>query len=128
MILEMTESSEVRAIASSMEDVPEEQALEPAHNRLQEGANDAFSFWGLDENWRAALESEIRDSSRLAEYFLFEEYLPQSRRQPPEILRTYYRFKKAIPRPLRHHLNSLAVRVRRPSFPAWPRETALLDL
>ena len=38
--------------------------------------NDAFSFWKLPEQWRAALEPTIGPSEAAAERLLLEQYLP----------------------------------------------------
>ena len=47
------------------------------------GSNDAFSFWKLPQDWKAALDREIAESKAVAEHYLFEEYLSREDRQPP---------------------------------------------
>jgi peptidoglycan/xylan/chitin deacetylase (PgdA/CDA1 family) len=92
------------------------------------GHNDAFSFWKLADDWRVGLESEIELSEEAAEYYLYERYLSNANRRPPQMLKAYYRIKRLIPQSLRHRLNSLAIRLRGKSdFPRWPCESALLD-
>jgi peptidoglycan/xylan/chitin deacetylase (PgdA/CDA1 family) len=92
------------------------------------GHNDAFSFWKLADDWRVGLESEIELSEEAAEYYLYERYLSNANRRPPQMLKAYYRIKRLIPQGLRHRLNSLAIRLRGKSdFPRWPCESALLD-
>jgi hypothetical protein len=92
------------------------------------GRNDAFSFWKLPEQWRAALEPTIGPSEAAAERLLLEQYLPEIDRHPPSAMRAYYRVKRLIPRGLRHRLNSAAIRTRtRLEFPSWPCESALVE-
>jgi peptidoglycan/xylan/chitin deacetylase (PgdA/CDA1 family) len=89
--------------------------------------NDAFSFWKLPEAWRRGTETLIDESERQARHYLFEEYLEDHRRRPSRMLDYYYAVKGLIPPPLRHRLNSIAIRSRRrPAFPDWPCEDALL--
>ena len=91
-------------------------------------SNDSFGFWRLDESWRTELSSAIDESGRSAEWYLFEQYLPARKRQPPS-LDFYYNVKRLIPRAIRHALNRVVVRLRSPmSFPAWPYEASLLSL
>ena len=66
------------------------------------GRNDAFSFWKLPEQWRAALESTIGPSEAAAERLLLEQYLPEIDRHPPSAMRAYYCVKGLIPQALRH--------------------------
>jgi peptidoglycan/xylan/chitin deacetylase (PgdA/CDA1 family) len=92
------------------------------------GANDAFSFWKLPEEWRGALAESIEASEEVAERHLFERYLGEDARRPPVKMRAYYRVKRLIPPSIRHRLNSLAIRARqRREFPRWPCENALLE-
>ena len=92
------------------------------------GRNDAFSFWKLPEQWRAALEPTIGPSEAAAERLLLEQYLPEIDRHPPSAMRAYYCVKGLIPQALRHHLNSVAIRARKPlRFPSWPCESALVE-
>ena len=89
--------------------------------------NDAFSFWKLPEAWRRGAEELIDRSEERARHYLFEEYLEDSQRRPSRILAYYYSFKELIPAGLRHQLNSIVIRGRRrPTFPGWPNEDALL--
>jgi peptidoglycan/xylan/chitin deacetylase (PgdA/CDA1 family) len=91
--------------------------------------NDVFTFWKLPEDWRASMEDLAEQSEREARHYLLEEYLDQSERKPSPLLKYYYFFKSVIPARLRHHLNSIAIRSRRrPAFPDWPCEDALLQL
>ncbi len=97
--------------------------------QTMECRNDAFSFWKLPETWRAGMEELIEQSERQARHFLFEEYLDRRRRQPSPMLDYYYTVKELIPAGVRHRLNSIAIRTRRrPAFPDWPCEDALLQL
>ncbi|HZP44952.1 MAG TPA: hypothetical protein VFB15_04805 [Candidatus Binataceae bacterium] len=92
-------------------------------------ANDAFSFWKLAEEWQPALNEIILESARIAEHYLFENYLAACRRRPPSGLDTYYLVKNLIPDKIRFSINSLAIRVRRrQTFPNWPCEGTLLRL
>ena len=92
------------------------------------GRNDAFSFWKLPEQWRPALESTIGPSEAAAERLLLEQYLPEIDRHPPSAMRAYYCVKGLIPQALRHRLNSVAIRARKPlRFPSWPCESALVE-
>jgi len=92
------------------------------------GRNDAFSFWKLPEQWRAALEPTIGPSEAAAERLLLEQYLPEIDRHPPSAMRAYYCVKGLIPQALRHRLNSVAIRARKPlRFPSWPCESALVE-
>ena len=92
------------------------------------GRNDAFSFWKLPEQWREALEPTIGPSEAAAERLLLEQYLPEIDRHPPSAMRAYYCVKGLIPQALRHHLNSVAIRARKPlRFPSWPCESALVE-
>jgi hypothetical protein len=91
-------------------------------------ANDAFSYWKLPENCRGVLEELNHDSGKGSEFYLFEQYLPESRRRPPNALNIYYPFKQFLPRFLRHRFNAMFIRARLPSrFPGWPCESALID-
>ncbi len=91
--------------------------------------NDAFSFWKLPEAWRRGMDAVIDTSERRARHYLFEEYLEDRRRRPSRMLDYYYTVKDLIPARLRHRLNSLAIRGRRrPGFPDWPCEDALLQV
>ena len=91
--------------------------------------NDAFSFWKLPEEWRAALTPTIVASANAAEHYLFERYLDERDRRPPLLMGTYYRFKHLIPDGLRFWINSVVVRARsRRQFPNWPCESSLIDL
>jgi len=91
-------------------------------------SNDSFTFWKLDEGWRAELSSAIEQSRVCAERYLFEQYLSDRKRRPPR-LDLYYAVKGLIPRPIRHALNRLVVGLRSPMpFPAWPYEATLLSL
>ena len=88
----------------------------------------AFSFWKLPEQWRPALESTIGPSEAAAERLLLEQYLPEIDRHPPSAMRAYYCVKGLIPQALRHRLNSVAIRARKPlRFPSWPCESALVE-
>jgi peptidoglycan/xylan/chitin deacetylase (PgdA/CDA1 family) len=110
--------------------VPIDQAALPQSDHQIEfvGRNDAFSFWKLPEQWRAALESTIGPSEAAAERLLLEQYLPEIDRRPPSAMRAYYRVKRLIPQGLRHRLNSVAIRARRRlEFPSWPCESALVE-
>jgi peptidoglycan/xylan/chitin deacetylase (PgdA/CDA1 family) len=92
------------------------------------GHNDAFSFWKLPQEWKAALESETAKSKDIAERYLFEKYLARENRRPPAGMQAYYRIKRLIPAALRHRLNSAAIKMRgRREFPRWPCESALAD-
>jgi peptidoglycan/xylan/chitin deacetylase (PgdA/CDA1 family) len=91
--------------------------------------NDLFTFWKLPENWRAAMADLAEQSEREARHYLLEEYLDQRGRKPSPILKYYYFIKGVIPARLRHQLNSIAIRSRRrPAFPDWPCEDALLQV
>ncbi len=95
---------------------------------LSRNMNDAFSFWKLPEAWRQPLGTLNAASLDEIEHFLFERYLTETDRRPPARMETYYRIKHLIPNAMRHRLNALAVRSRRPlSFPRWPCENALLE-
>jgi hypothetical protein len=101
---------------------------ESDHGVKLPGRNDAFSFWKLPEQWRAALEPTIGPSEAAAERLLLEQYLPEIDRHPPSAMRAYYCVKGLIPQALRHHLNSVAIRARKPlRFPSWPCESALVE-
>jgi hypothetical protein len=101
---------------------------ENGHRAEPPARNDAFSFWKLPEQWRAALESTIGPSEVAAERLLLEQYLPEIDRHPPSAMRAYYRIKGLIPQGLRHRLNSVAIRARTPlEFPRWPCESALVE-
>jgi len=92
-------------------------------------SNDAFAFWKLPEKWREALGSAIVRSRKEAEWYLFESYRPSSSGRQPRKIRAYYAIKPFIPTALRQRMRSLAVRACSvPSFPAWPCESALLEL
>ena len=91
-------------------------------------SNDAFAFWKLPVECRAPLAGSLEASERVISRYLFEEYLSPRERQPSPALPFYYLIKGLIPVRLRHHLNALAVHVRkRLDFPRWPCETALVD-
>jgi peptidoglycan/xylan/chitin deacetylase (PgdA/CDA1 family) len=91
--------------------------------------NDAFSFWKLPAALRPGMEELIDESEQQARHFLFEQYLEDDRRGPSRALRYYYVVKDLIPPALRHRLNSIAIRNRRrPAFPDWPCEDALLQV
>jgi peptidoglycan/xylan/chitin deacetylase (PgdA/CDA1 family) len=91
--------------------------------------NDAFSFWKLPEAWRLGAEGLIDQSEEQARHFLFEEYLEERCRRPSRMLDCYYIFKNLIPPGVRYRLNSIAVRNRRrPTFPNWPFEDALMQV
>jgi peptidoglycan/xylan/chitin deacetylase (PgdA/CDA1 family) len=108
-----------RTAAGSIPDQPS-----PAGQR-----NDAFSFWKLPESWRPGLDALIAVSEARARHYLFEEYLDARRRRPSRVLSYYYSIKDLIPAELRHRLNSLAIKTRRrPRFPDWPCEDALLQV
>jgi hypothetical protein len=95
---------------------------------LTGGRNDAFSFWKLPENWRETLAPLAVSSEAVVEHFLYERYLPGPQRRPPASMGAYYRVKRLIPEPLRHRVNSMAVRARRRrGFPNWPCESVLID-
>jgi peptidoglycan/xylan/chitin deacetylase (PgdA/CDA1 family) len=90
--------------------------------------NDAFSFWKLPEEWRAALADKIPVSEAIADRYLFEKYLDDNARRPPAKMRVYYGIKSLIPAAIRHRINAFAVRSRQPrKFPHWPCEDVLLD-
>jgi hypothetical protein len=117
----MNMSNEVRANGGSAETTLSASA--------ETASNDAFSFWKVPEEWRDALAPTIAESRSAAEHFLLEQYLDDRYRRPPSAIRTYYRLKHFIPDRVRFRLNSMAVRTRhRRSFPAWPCESALMDL
>lgn len=102
----------------------------PAGHRFsrQPSRNDAFSFWGLPEQWRATLRARIDASQAAAERYLLEQYLADGCRRPPQGLAAYYMVKSLIPIGLRHRINSMAVRMRRQrDFPNWPCESVLLE-
>ncbi|HKD68587.1 MAG TPA: hypothetical protein VKB84_17215 [Candidatus Binataceae bacterium] len=91
--------------------------------------NDAFSFWKLPETWRSGMEALIEESEDSARHYLFEEYLEDRNRRPSRMLQYYYSVKDLIPAGLRHRLNSVAISCRRrPPFPDWPCEDALLQV
>ena len=91
--------------------------------------NDAFSFWKPPQAWRQGVDDLIEESERQARHFLFEQYLDDRRRRPSPVLKYYYAVKDLIPTSLRHRLNSIAIRTRRrPAFPDWPCEDALLQV
>ena len=95
---------------------------------LVQGDNDGFSFWKLPDQWRTSLRDQIAQSRDYAERYLFERYLPAKRRHPPEQLKAYYLLRRFLPKPVRHQLNELAIRLRKPpTFPAWPIEPTLVD-
>ncbi len=99
-----------------------------ADAKVGPSGNDAFSFWKLQEEWRSRLGAAIDESQATAERYLFELYLSEKQRRPPAALGSYYRFRNFIPRPLRHWLNSAAIRARgHGGFPNWPCESVLLD-
>src|SRR5579875_985585 len=106
----------------------------PAAVQLDSGGdaqfgNDAFSFWKPPEPWRERCEISVRASAVLAEWYLLERYLPERGRRPPSGMEAYYALKQAIPPWLRHRVNYLVIKARRRvSFPAWPWESALLEL
>jgi hypothetical protein len=90
--------------------------------------NDAFSFWKLPEQWREPLKQATEGSAAIAERFLFERYLAENERRPSAALGAYYRVKQFIPIPIRHRINSFAIKARGPlDFPNWPCETALTE-
>src|SRR5579875_420019 len=90
--------------------------------------NDAFTFWGLPQQWRASLEEFNRPSADIADWYLYEYYLAPQERRPSSKLNNYYRIKQLIPLRLRFLLKSYFVRARRKRpFPAWPCEGALVD-
>ena len=94
-----------------------------------DGRNDAFSFWKLPVSWRPGMEELIDESERQARHFLFEQYLDDRCRRPSRALNYYYAFKDLIPTGLRHRLNAIAImNRRRPAFPDWPCEDALLQV
>ncbi len=100
----------------------------PSERDYLGASNDAFSFWKLPQECRETLEPMIHISEKVASSYLFEEYLDESNRRPPSILRAYYPFKNFFPRNLRHFANSIVIRTRQqPGFPQWPCETALVD-
>lgn len=102
-------------------------AIGCARPAAQPYRNDAFSFWKLPEAWRGGMETLIETSELRAHHYLFEEYLEDHRRRPSRMLNYYYTVKDLIPAGLRHRLNSIAIRSRRrPGFPDWPCEDALL--
>jgi peptidoglycan/xylan/chitin deacetylase (PgdA/CDA1 family) len=90
-------------------------------------SNDAFTFWKLPTHSREALEPSIVASVAIAEWHMFERYLPERDRHQHSVLRAYYLLKRFVPLWLRHAGNSLMARSRRVDFPAWPRETSLMD-
>lgn len=91
--------------------------------------NDAFSFWKLPEEWRAALVQSSDESEQAAEHYLLERYLGESGRRPPSAMSAYYRIKHLLPDRLRFRINSFAVRTRcQRQSPNWPCESALMDL
>ena len=91
--------------------------------------NDAFCFWKLPDGMRAGAEDLLEQSEQQARHFLFEQYLDARCRKPSGALTYYYAVKEAIPPAVRHRLNSIAVRSRRrPAFPDWPCEDALLQI
>jgi peptidoglycan/xylan/chitin deacetylase (PgdA/CDA1 family) len=103
--------------------------ISDARPRARHNRNDVFTFWKLPEIWRSGMEELIDKSERSARHFLFEEYLEDRRRRPSSMLNYYYTVKDLIPVGLRHRLNSIAIRNRRrPQFPDWPCEDALLQL
>jgi peptidoglycan/xylan/chitin deacetylase (PgdA/CDA1 family) len=92
-------------------------------------ANDAFSFWKLPEEWRQRLGSTIESSRASAELYLFEKYLASGERRPARALRAYYAVKPLLPAVMRRRVHSMLVRMRRQSaFPAWPKDSSLVDL
>jgi peptidoglycan/xylan/chitin deacetylase (PgdA/CDA1 family) len=118
-------------MALSLKMPVDQRALEGSGQRVEFSGerNDAFSFWKLPEQWRAALEPTIGASETAAERLLLEQYLPEVDRHPPSAMRAYYCVKRLIPRRLRHRLNSAAIRARtRLEFPSWPCESALVEL
>lgn len=93
------------------------------------GCNDAFSFWKLPIEFRARLAASTAASERMIRRYLLEEYLSEHERRPAAMLAFYYSIKNFIPVGLRHRINAIAVRARKPlDFPHWPCETALVDL
>lgn len=100
-----------------------------ACRRCPDERNDAFSFWKLPGEWRTPLESSIEPSGVAAERLLTEAYLSGCDDYTRGPIRAYYNVKRVIPRTVRHHLNSVAIRMRtQPSFPHWPCESALIEL
>jgi peptidoglycan/xylan/chitin deacetylase (PgdA/CDA1 family) len=90
--------------------------------------NDAFTFWKLPVEFRVRLESSIAASEHIIHRYLYEEYLSEDDRRPSSKLIFYYLIKGLIPTALRHRINAIAVRTRKPlDFPHWPCETALVD-
>jgi len=99
-----------------------------AKNTAHFESNDSFAFWKLDESWGSQLSADIEQSRVDAEWYLFEQYLPDRKRRPPR-LDFYYTVKGMIPRRIRHAVNRLIVGLRSPmQFPAWPYEATLLSL
>src|SRR5258708_28470012 len=97
-------------------------------SRAGGGSNDAFSFWKLAQDWKAALDYEIAESKVVAQHYLFEEYLARKDRRPPSRMQAYYAVKSLIPAAVRHRLNSAAIKMRaKREFPRWPCESALID-
>lgn len=108
---------------------PAGEVLPAARRRLrQPRRNDAFSFWKLPEQWRGALQAGIDASEEAARRYLFEQYLADDARRPPQGLAAYYLVKSFIPVGLRHRINSMAVRMRgQRDFPRWPCESVLIE-
>lgn len=117
------------ALIAAMETEPPPLSSAQCDEALRSAAhNDAFSFWKLPQEWKPALASSIGESRAVAQHYLFEEYLAREDRQPPSNMQAYYRIKRLIPAPVRHRLNSAAIKMRaQREFPRWPCETALIE-
>ncbi|HUA32617.1 MAG TPA: hypothetical protein VMA09_03365 [Candidatus Binataceae bacterium] len=89
--------------------------------------NDAFTFWKLPEEFRAALGGSLRGSEAIAEWYLHEHYLAPAARRPPSTMKYYYAVKRFIPREMRNTMRAVVMSRPRVEFPAWPIETTLLD-
>jgi len=114
------------AVAASIE--TSEPSIRVQQSRAGGGSNDAFSFWKLPQDWKAALDREIAESKAVAQHYLFEEYLSRKDRRPPSRMQAYYAVKSLIPAAVRHRLNSAAIKMRaKREFPRWPCEGALID-
>ena len=114
------------ALSASI-DAPES-SVRAAPSIASGGSNDAFSFWKPPQDWKASLDSAIAESRVIAERYLLEGYLAREDRQPPTTMQAYYRIKNLIPAPVRHRLNSAAIKMRaKREFPRWPCESALID-
>lgn len=108
-----------------------ERALAPraAGNDELRLANDGLSFWKLSESLGARLAEAAETLREQAEWYLFEKYLPDSRRRPPSGMNAYYAIKPAIPRWLRHRVNAMVAGLRtRSLLPSWPCDPRLMLL